>query len=69
MSVKNPKFVVKKAADNRFYFNLHAANGQIIATSPMYATPDAVKRSIKAVKSAVDQIDNNQEEHPVEEDF
>ena len=31
-----PKFVIKKSSNDKYYFNLHAVNSQIIATSEMY---------------------------------
>lgn len=45
-----PKFVIKKSSNEKFYFNLHAANTQIIATSEMYSSKDACKNGINSVK-------------------
>lgn len=38
------------AADGRFYFNLRAANNQVIGTSEMYTTERARDNGIQAVK-------------------
>lgn len=43
------KFVITKAADGRFMFNLKAANNYIIATSGMYTTLAACKTGIESV--------------------
>ncbi len=45
-----PKFVIKKS-NNKYYFNLHAANTQIIATSEMYESKDGCKNGIQSVKN------------------
>lgn len=41
----------KTASDGREYFNLKAANGQVIGTSPMYPTADARDAAIEATKT------------------
>jgi len=48
--MSNPKFAVKKTGDNQFMFNLHAKNGEIIATSERYTTKDAAIDGINSVK-------------------
>ncbi|MGE0228883.1 MAG: YegP family protein [Dehalococcoidia bacterium] len=39
------------ASDGRAYFNLKAANGQVIGTSPMHATDAARDAAIEATKT------------------
>ncbi|WP_298539499.1 YegP family protein [uncultured Aquimarina sp.] len=46
-----PKFVIKKSTNDRFYFNLYAANGQIIANSEMYSTKQGCQNGINSVKT------------------
>lgn len=45
-----PKFEIKKSSNEKFYFNLHASNGEIIATSEMYNSKQSCKGGIEAVK-------------------
>ena len=51
------KFELKKAKDGQFYFNLKAANGQIILTSEMYKGRSGAENGIESVKknSALDE--------------
>lgn len=44
------KFVLKKGASGKFHFSLHAANGQIIATSEAYNSKEAALNGIDSVK-------------------
>lgn len=44
------KFELKKAKDGQFYFNLLAANGQVILTSEMYKAKDSALNGIDSVK-------------------
>ena len=44
------KFVVKVSKDGQFYFNLKAANGEVIGTSEMYKAKDSCLNGINAVK-------------------
>jgi hypothetical protein len=41
----------KEASDGRFYFNLKAANHQIIGTSQMYKTADSRDAGIESVQA------------------
>ncbi len=41
----------KTASNGKYYFNLKAANGQIIGTSEMYETPGGRDNGIESVKS------------------
>lgn len=44
------KFVLKRARDGQFYFNLKAANGKIILTSEMYTAKASLVNGIASVK-------------------
>ena len=44
------KFDLKKAKNGQFYFNLKAANGQIILNSEMYKAKSGAQNGIKSVK-------------------
>ncbi|RKS98068.1 YegP family protein [Chryseobacterium defluvii] len=45
------KFERKTASDNRYYFNLKAANGQVIGNSQMYESENGMENGIESVKS------------------
>lgn len=45
------KFVLKKGTGGGFYFNLLAANGEVIATSEQYNSKDAAMNGIESVKT------------------
>ncbi|MBL0169495.1 MAG: YegP family protein [Gemmatimonadaceae bacterium] len=45
------RFERKDATDGRFYFNLKAANHQIIGTSQMYASAQSRDAGIESVKA------------------
>lgn len=44
------RFEVKEAANGKFFFNLLAANKQVIGKSQMYATSETCQGGIEAVK-------------------
>ncbi len=45
------KFEIKKAKNGEFVFNLHASNGQIIATGgETYATVESCKKGVESVR-------------------
>jgi uncharacterized protein YegP (UPF0339 family) len=44
------KFVLKKAKDGQFMFNLKAANGQVILTSELYMTKTSAENGIESVR-------------------
>jgi hypothetical protein len=44
------KFVLKKGASGKYHFNLHASNGQIIATSESYERKQSALAGIESVK-------------------
>tara|TARA_B100001989_G_C24548231_1_gene472418 strand:+ start:2770 stop:2964 length:195 start_codon:yes stop_codon:yes gene_type:complete len=46
----HPKFVLKKAKNDDYYFVLTAKNGQIIAQSEMYKSKAAAQNGIASVK-------------------
>ena len=45
------KFVIKKATNGEYYFNLKADNSQIILTSQMYSSKSACNNGIESVKN------------------
>ena len=44
------KYEINKAKDGKFYFNLKAANGQVILTSQMYKDKGGAKNGIESVQ-------------------
>lgn len=44
------KFVLKKGSTGKFRFNLHATNGQVIASSETYDSKQAAVNGIKSVQ-------------------
>lgn len=44
------RFVIQKAKNGQFYFNLKAKNGQVILTSEMYKTKAAAQNGIESVR-------------------
>ena len=44
------KFVLKRGTTGKFRFSLHAANGQIVATSEAYETKRAALAGIESVR-------------------
>ena len=44
------KFVLKKGSTGKFHFNLHAANGQVIATSQHYESKESALKGIESVR-------------------
>lgn len=44
------KFELKKTKNGQFFFNLKAANGQIILTSEMYKSKSGAQNGIESVK-------------------
>jgi len=46
----HPEFQVSTGKDDKFYFNLTAANGQVILSSQGYASKDGCKTGIESVK-------------------
>ena len=60
------KFVIKVAKNGEFYFNLKAANGEVIGTSEMYPTKAICEKGIDAVKRAcVGEIEDQTVKEPV----
>ena len=45
-----PKFVLKKASNGEFMFNLHAGNGEIISTSETYKNKQGAENGIASVR-------------------
>lgn len=46
------RLLVLEASDGRPYVNLKAANGQVVATSPMFPDADACDAAIRAIRAA-----------------
>jgi uncharacterized protein YegP (UPF0339 family) len=46
------RYEKKVAANGKFFFNLKSGNGQVIGTSPLYATAEARDASIAAAMAA-----------------
>jgi len=46
-----PYFELKKSTNGKFHFNLHAANGQIVAQSQMYESKASAQNGIKSVQT------------------
>lgn len=44
------RYAFEKSANGKSYFNLKAANGQIIGSSPLYADPNGAKQAAETVK-------------------
>lgn len=44
------KYEIKKAKDGQFFFNLKAANGQIILSSEMYKSKSGAQKGIHSVQ-------------------
>jgi hypothetical protein len=44
------KYVIEKAKDEKFYFNLKAANGQVILTSEMYTVKASAQNGIESIQ-------------------
>ncbi len=44
------RYEVKKSKDGRFYFNLKAANGKVVGTSPLFKTEEELEDAIKLLK-------------------
>ena len=51
-SPREARYELATAKDGRFYFNLKAANSQVIGTSQMYTSERARSTGIEAVKSS-----------------
>ena len=45
------KFELKKAKDGQFFFNLKAANGQVILKSELYKSKSSAENGIESVKT------------------
>ena len=47
---EDKNYVVKDASDGKQFFNLTAANGQVIGTSQMYSSASGLQGGIESVK-------------------
>ena len=57
------KFEIKKAVNGQYYFNLKAANGEIILTSETYVEKESAKVGLGSVKVNA-ALDNGMNEKP-----
>lgn len=48
-AVNDKQFELKTSSNNKFYFNLKAANGQVIGSSEMYESKAAAENGIASV--------------------
>ncbi|MCA9037741.1 MAG: YegP family protein [Planctomycetaceae bacterium] len=63
-------FQIKKAKNDKFYFNLLAANGEVVLTSQMYASKATAKKGIASVQnSAADAEQSEARENDKGEDY
>lgn len=44
-------YILKQASNGKWMFNLHAANGEIIATSELYESKQGAENGIKSVQT------------------
>jgi uncharacterized protein YegP (UPF0339 family) len=55
------KFVLEKGSTGKYHFNLHAANGQVIATSQHYESKESALKGIESVRhNATDAVVEDQ---------
>lgn len=55
------KFILEKGSTGRYHFNLHAANGQVIATSQHYESKESALKGIESVRhNAADAVVEDQ---------
>jgi uncharacterized protein YegP (UPF0339 family) len=45
------RFVIKKASNGQFRFNLVASNGQVVATSETYTRKESALETIKSIQA------------------
>ncbi len=50
-SQEDGRYELKESSNGKFYFNLKASNGQIVATSTMFASEDDRAAAIDTLKS------------------
>ena len=50
-SQEDSRYELKESSNGKFYFNLKASNGQIVATSPMFATQNDRTNAIATLKA------------------
>ncbi len=49
-AAEDKRYELKESSNGKFYFNLKAVNGQVIGTSPMFASADVRADAIAQVK-------------------
>lgn len=50
-ATENSQFDLKMSNDGKSYFNLKASNGQVIGTSQMYNSDEALSKGVASVKA------------------
>ena len=55
------KFQIKQAKNGKFFFNLLAANGEVVLTSQMYASKVTAKKGIASVQANAAETDQFEE--------
>lgn len=56
-SVDDGRYELEKSSNDRFYFNLKAANGQIIGTSPMWGEEAVRNAAVAQLKKDAEKAD------------
>ena len=56
-------YAIKKSSNDKFYFVLHAVNGEVIATSQMYADKQGARKGIESVRKNGPSEDIRDETH------
>jgi uncharacterized protein YegP (UPF0339 family) len=51
--VEDGRYELKTASDGRPFFNIKSSNGQVVATSPMFADEAARSAAVSAIKAGV----------------
>ncbi len=54
---KEARYDLKEARDGRWYFNIRASNGQVVATSQMYSTKGNANRAIDSIIAALPYVE------------
>jgi len=50
-AAEEKRYELKESSNGKFYFNLKAVNGQIIGTSPMFASEEVRSQALAQLKS------------------
>ena len=66
--MENPKWTLKRSSDDKFYFTLQAANGEVILTSEMYESRSGAFKGIQAIVKVASSAPVMDQSHKEEED-